>query len=60
MLSSGRLFAGIGGVWGGPGVGAGGGGRGALPPQIRANRFCQIYEYKNIFTLSHFICIIVF
>ncbi len=27
---------------------------------FRANRFCQIYEYKNIFTLSHFICIIVF
>ncbi len=42
----------IGGVWGGPG--------GALPPQIRANRFCQIYKYKNIFTLSHFICITVF
>ncbi len=42
----------IGGVWGGPG--------GALPPQIRPNRFCQIYKYKNIFTLSHFICIIVF
>ncbi len=46
------IFVFIGGVWGGPG--------GALPPQIRANRFCQIYEHKNIFTLSHFICIIVF
>ncbi len=45
----------IGGVWGGPG-----GGGGHCPPQIRANRFCQIYEYNNIFTLSHFICIIVF
>ncbi len=37
-----------------------GGAGGGTAPQIRANRFCQIYEYKNIFTLSHFICIIVF
>ncbi len=36
-----------------------GGAGGALPPQIRANRFCQIYNTKYFHIVS-FYCIIVF
>ncbi len=44
----------IGGVWGGAGGGGGGGGGGGTAPQIRANRFCQIYEIQKYFHIVSF------